>query len=123
MVAGQTPLSAARFVKVRKTALFVQVALALAIAGIGIALHWPFSETKVTQSLEEGFPATVTFQKFHSTFSLIPVVPVHLIGTYKDPQPGLDLPVKSSSHKSPAPRNNDASGTGLPIALPGPSPR
>ncbi len=31
------------------------------------------------------------------------VVPVHLIGTYKDPQPGLDLTVKSSSDNSPAP--------------------
>jgi hypothetical protein len=68
MVAGQTPLSAAHFVKARKTALLVLVALALAIAGILIALHWPFSEAKVTQSLQEDFPATVTFQKFHSTF-------------------------------------------------------
>jgi len=70
MVAGQTPLSAAHFVKARKTALPVLVAfaLALAIAGIPIALHWPFSEAKLTQSLQEDFPATVTFQKFHSTF-------------------------------------------------------
>jgi hypothetical protein len=70
MVAGQTPLSAAHFVKARKTALPVLVAfaLALAIAGILIALHWPFSEAKVTQSLQKDFPATVTFQKFRSTF-------------------------------------------------------
>ena len=41
MVAGQTPLSAAHFVKARKTALFVHVAPALAIAGILIAQHCP----------------------------------------------------------------------------------
>jgi hypothetical protein len=52
MVAGQTPLSAAHFVKARKTALLVLVALAPAIAGMVIALHWPFSEAKVTQSLQ-----------------------------------------------------------------------
>jgi hypothetical protein len=68
MVAGQTPLSAAHFVKARKTALLVLVALAPAIAGMVIALHWPFSEAKVTQSLQEDLPATVTFRKFHSTF-------------------------------------------------------
>jgi hypothetical protein len=68
MVAGQTPPSAAHFVKARKTALLVLVALALTIAGTVIALHWPFREARVTQSLQEDFPATVTFQKFHSTF-------------------------------------------------------
>jgi hypothetical protein len=70
MVVGQTPLSAAHFVKARKTVLLVLVvcALALAFAGILIARHWPFSEAKVTQSLQEDFPATVTFQKFRSTF-------------------------------------------------------
>jgi hypothetical protein len=68
MVAGQTPLSAAHFVKARRL-LLVLVALALAIAGILIALHGPLSEVKVTQSLQEDFPATVTLQKFHSTFS------------------------------------------------------
>src|SRR5580704_18095762 len=59
MVARQTPLSAAHFVKARKIALLVLVV---------VARHWPFSERKVTQSLQEDFPATVTFQKFHSTF-------------------------------------------------------
>ena len=54
--------------KSRKTARLVLVALAPAIAGMVIALHWPFSEAKVTQSLQEDFPATVTFQKFPSTF-------------------------------------------------------
>ena len=44
-------------------------------------------------------PFDVFFKRKHAGA----VVPVHLIGTYKDPQPGLDLPVKSSSDKSPAP--------------------
>ena len=70
MVAGQTPLSAAHFVKPRKTAWIVLLvsALALVFAGVLIARNWPFSEAKVTQSLQEDFPATVTFQKFPSTF-------------------------------------------------------
>jgi hypothetical protein len=46
-------------------ALFV---LALAIGGTILALHWPFSQARVTQSLQGTFPATVTFQKFHSTY-------------------------------------------------------
>ena len=70
MVAGHTALSAAYFVNRRKTALLVlgAFALALAFAGVLIARHWPFSEAKVKQSLQEDFPATVSFQKFHSTF-------------------------------------------------------
>jgi hypothetical protein len=70
MVSGQTPLSADHFVKARKTALLVLVvfALALALAGILIARDWPFSEAEVRQSLQRDFPATVAFQKFHSTF-------------------------------------------------------
>jgi hypothetical protein len=39
----------------------------LTIAGMVIALPWPFREARVTQSLQEDFPATVTFQKLHST--------------------------------------------------------
>jgi hypothetical protein len=70
MVDGQTPLSAAHFVKPRKTARLVLLvsAMALVFAGVLIARHWPFSEAKVKQSLQEDFPATVTFQKFRSTF-------------------------------------------------------
>jgi len=57
-------------VKTRKIALLVLalIALALASGGIVIARHWPFSEAMVTKALQEDFPATVTFQKFHSTF-------------------------------------------------------
>jgi len=41
---------------------------AIAIAAIVIATHWPFSQSKITQSIQETFPATVTFQKFHWTY-------------------------------------------------------
>ncbi len=44
------------------------VLLALAIGAFEVARHWPFSQANVTQALQEDFPATVTFQKFHSTF-------------------------------------------------------
>lgn len=56
--------------KVRKTALVILAVLllALVIGGVLIATHWPFSQANVVQSLQEDFPATVTFQKFHSTF-------------------------------------------------------
>jgi hypothetical protein len=55
--------------KVGKTTLVVMTALVL-LLGTGIVIlarHWPFSEKRVTQSLQESFPATVTFEKFHST--------------------------------------------------------
>jgi hypothetical protein len=57
-------------VKSRKVALIVLAVLATAI-GVGtimIARHWPFSEAIVKQSLQEDFPATVSFRKFHQTF-------------------------------------------------------
>jgi hypothetical protein len=57
-------------VKVRKLGLIPLAAVALAIAAgvILIARHWPFSRAMVTESLQQDFPATVTFEKFHSTF-------------------------------------------------------
>ncbi len=42
--------------------------LALAIFAILLARHWPFSQARIAQSLQSTFPATVTFQKFHSTY-------------------------------------------------------
>ncbi len=33
------------------------------------------------------------------------IVPVHLIGTYDDPQPGLDIPSKESPHESTSAAN------------------
>jgi hypothetical protein len=45
-------------------------------------------------------PFDVFFQRKHAGA----IVAAHLVGTYKDLQPGRDLPVKSSSAKSPAPR-------------------
>ncbi len=42
--------------------------LVLGIFAILLARHWPFSEARVTQSLQSTFPATVTFRKFRSTY-------------------------------------------------------
>jgi hypothetical protein len=57
-------------VKLSKTALIglAVVTLALGIGGATLALHWPFSQHRVTESLQASFPATVTFQGFHSTY-------------------------------------------------------
>jgi hypothetical protein len=57
-------------VKVRKGALAAVAVflLLLAVCASEVARHWPFSEADVTEALQEDFPATVTFQKFHSTF-------------------------------------------------------
>ena len=43
--------------------------MALILGGLGIVLarHRPFSQERVTQSLQSTFPESVTFQKFHST--------------------------------------------------------
>jgi hypothetical protein len=57
-------------VKLSKTTFLVLavIALALGIGGVILALHWPFSQDRITQSLQESFPATVTFQKFRPTY-------------------------------------------------------
>jgi AsmA-like C-terminal region len=56
--------------KILKTARIALAALfvILVVGGIVLATHWPFSEGKIKQSLQETFPATVTFQKFHATY-------------------------------------------------------
>jgi len=43
-------------------------ALVVLIGGIVLALDRPFSKGRITQSLQESFPATVTFGKFHSIY-------------------------------------------------------
>ncbi|GAC1626405.1 MAG: hypothetical protein PVS2B2_08410 [Candidatus Acidiferrum sp.] len=62
--------AAAHSAKLSKAALLILsvLTLALGVGGIILALHWPFSRDRVTQSLQEDFPATVTFEKFHSTY-------------------------------------------------------
>jgi AsmA-like C-terminal region len=57
-------------VKVGKVALAAAAVflLLLAVGACEVARHWPFSQANVTAALQEDFPATVTFQKFHSTF-------------------------------------------------------
>jgi hypothetical protein len=70
-----------------------------------IDLHGTLKTDAELSRMSSGFksvllrPFDVFFKRQHAGA----VVPVHLIGTYKDPQPGLDLAVKSSSDKSPAP--------------------
>src|ERR1700730_5475622 len=61
---------AAHFTKLSKTALVVfgVFALAFGIGSMILALNWPFSQDRITQSLQENFPVTVTFQKYHSAY-------------------------------------------------------
>jgi hypothetical protein len=61
---------AAHPVKLTKIAfvVLVVVALVLGIGGVILARNWPFSQARITQSLQESFPATVTFQKFRPTY-------------------------------------------------------
>src|ERR1700733_1304159 len=42
--------------------------LAMIVGGVLLATHWPFSQAQVTQSLQETFPATITFGKFYATY-------------------------------------------------------
>ena len=59
-----------RSVDVKKIVLLGLAAVVLILGNLGIVLvrHWPFSRERVTQSLQSTFPASVTFQKFHSTY-------------------------------------------------------
>jgi hypothetical protein len=54
-------------IKIASTAAAVILA-AIAIAAAILATHWPFSQSKITESLQGTFPAKVTFHKFHSTY-------------------------------------------------------
>jgi hypothetical protein len=66
MPTNQAPHSS-KYIKILLIIL-IGVTLAIAIGGGILAMHWPFSQAKIAQSLQETFPATVTFQKFHSTY-------------------------------------------------------
>jgi hypothetical protein len=59
-----------RPVDVKKIVLLGLAAVVLIFGNLGIVLaqHWPFSQERVTQSLQSTFPASVTFQRFHSTY-------------------------------------------------------
>ena len=59
-----------RSVDGKKIVLLGLAAVVLILGNLGIVLvpHWPFSRERVTQSLQSTFPASVTFQKFHSTY-------------------------------------------------------
>jgi hypothetical protein len=56
--------------KLKKTGLYsvVAVVLAVSVAGVVVARHWPFSQKRIAQSLHGTFPATVNFQKFRPTY-------------------------------------------------------
>jgi hypothetical protein len=57
------------FNRIKIASIAASIILAtIAIAGIILATHWPFSQSKIIQSLQGTFPATVTFHKFHSTY-------------------------------------------------------
>src|ERR1700739_3096206 len=44
------------------------VAVALCAFAFFLILRWPFSQTRIAQSLQETFPVTVTFQNFRPTY-------------------------------------------------------
>jgi hypothetical protein len=48
--------------------LAIVILLALCIAGIILAYHWPFSSQKVTQSVQESWPGKIAVQSFHRTY-------------------------------------------------------
>ena len=64
------PGMVSRSVDVKKIVLLGLAAVVLILGNLGIVLvpHWPFSRECVTQSLQSTFPASLTFQKFHSTY-------------------------------------------------------
>ena len=68
-----------------------------------VDLHGTLRTDAELSKMSSGFksallkPFDVFFKKKH----IGAVVPVHLIGTYSAPEPGLDLPVKKSSDNTP----------------------
>src|SRR3984893_13800192 len=48
--------------------LGIVILLALCIAGIILAFHWPFSSQKVTQSVQESWPGKIAVQSFHRVY-------------------------------------------------------
>src|SRR3984893_15667571 len=70
-VATQEPLQATpRTTSTRRwlLPLAIVILLALCIAGIILAYHWPFSSQKVTQSVQESWPGKIAVQRFHRTY-------------------------------------------------------
>lgn len=56
--------------RIRRVVLIVAciVLAALIFGGAALATHWPFSQARVTQSLQETFPTRVSFGKFYATY-------------------------------------------------------
>jgi hypothetical protein len=61
------PMTTSKRIQIASIAASILLA-AIAVAGIILATHWPFSQSKIAASLQGAFPATVTFHKFHSTY-------------------------------------------------------
>jgi hypothetical protein len=48
--------------------LAIVILLALCVAGIILAFHWPFSSQKVTESVRESWPGKIAVQRFRRTY-------------------------------------------------------
>jgi hypothetical protein len=63
----QAPMTNSRRIKIASTAAAILLTV-IAVGAVILAAHWPFSQSKIAESLQGTFPATVTFRQFHSTF-------------------------------------------------------
>lgn len=64
---NSSTISSNRIRRIALTVLGVAL-LAMIVGGVLLTTHWPFSQAHVTQSLQETFPATVTFGRFYATY-------------------------------------------------------
>jgi hypothetical protein len=64
---NSSTISGNRIRRIALTVLGVAL-LTTIVGGVLLATHWPFSQAQVTQSLQETFPAKVTFGKFYATY-------------------------------------------------------
>jgi hypothetical protein len=61
-------VAASHWINTKKWIILAVLLPALFAFVLFVALAWPFSQQRVVQSLQETFPATVTFQKFRPTY-------------------------------------------------------
>lgn len=64
---NRSSISSKRFRRIAVILLGVGL-VAMIAGGVALATHWPFSRARITQSMQETFPATVTFGKFYPTY-------------------------------------------------------
>ena len=89
----------AKRIKLPSIALAVLV-VALAAVSAVMATHWPFSQSNVTQSLQETFPAKVTFQKFRSTYFPHPGCVAEGVEFHRLGRPSGTPPIATIQHLS-----------------------